>query len=161
MWEQLKRHDDWLMAAAVLLLYFLLVGAAPQVFAEGETALFSQQVSSAAAENPFEGSTNMRVYWEALEIVGETPLDSLTDSQKTQLTALGITEEQLPEFLENLQIFLEEEITPSDGQDPSASRRDLFVLGACFVLIPLLLAAVVFLFVWFGRRGRFRTGKDG
>ncbi|MGI5856700.1 MAG: hypothetical protein ACOX64_09605 [Candidatus Merdivicinus sp.] len=161
MWEQLKHHAGWLMAAVVLLFYFLLVGAAPQVSAEGRTVLFAQQVSSAASENPFEGSTNMRVYWEALEIVGETPLDSLTDAQKVQLTALGIPEEQLPEFLDNLQVFLAEELEPSDAEDAAAPHQDLLVLGVCLVLIPILLAAAVFLLVWFGRCGRFRVGKDG
>ena len=66
----LKRFG-WIFAiGTALLCFFFFVGA-------GDPSISgAQQVSSEAGENPFEGSTSMRVYWEALEIVGDTPADS-------------------------------------------------------------------------------------
>ena len=79
----LKRFG-WIFAiGTALLCFFFFVGA-------GDPSISgAQQVSSEAGENPFEGSTSMRVYWEALEIVGDTPADQLSDGQKEQLEALG------------------------------------------------------------------------
>ena len=87
----------------------------------------------------------------------DTPLDRLTDRQQEELAALGVSQEELPEFLENLRTFLDEEdVDPSSGQTPSP-RRNLLFLGGCVLLILILLGAAAGLLVWFGKR--FRAGK--
>lgn len=144
----LKRFGRIFAIGTALLCFFFFVGA-------GDPSISgAQQVSSEAGENPFEGSTSMRVYWEALEIVGDTPADQLSDGQKEQLEALGVQEDQLPEFLENLQVFLSEEDVNS-GKKPLRPLRDLIGLSCGMSGLLLVLAGGAFI----GFR-RFRQGKS-
>ena len=133
----LKRFG-WIFAiGTALLCFFFFVGA-------GDPSISgAQQVSSETGENPFEGSTSMRVYWEALEIVGDTPADQLSDGQKEQLEALGVQEDQLPE----------EDV--NSGKKPLRPLRDLIGLGCGMSGLLLVLAGGAFI----GFR-RFRQGKS-
>ena len=84
-------------------------------------------------------------------------ISDCVNRQQEELAALGVSQEELPEFLENLRTFLDEEnVDPSSGQTPSP-RRNLLFLGGCVLLILILLGAAAGLLVWFGKR--FRAGK--
>lgn len=149
-----NEHAVWLAGLLAVVFFALLLGAGED---SSQTASSLSQPVSASEDNPFQDGPSMRVYWEALEIIGDTPLDRLTDRQKDQLTALGISQDELPEFIENLRTFLDEEdVDPSSGQAPSP-RRNLLFLGGCVLLILILLGAAAGLLVWFGKR--FRAGK--
>ena len=73
---------------------------------------------------------------------------------REQLEALGVQEDQLPEFLENLQVFLSEEDVNS-GKKPLRPLRDLIGLGCGMSGLLLVLAGGAFI----GFR-RFRQGKS-
>ncbi len=150
-----NEHGVWLAGVLAAVFFALLLGAGAD---SAQNAPSLSQPVSAAEDNPFREGPSMRVYWEALDIVGDTPLDQLTDQQKEQLTALGISADELPEFLENLRAFLAEDANPSSGQAISPRRSALF-LGSWLLLISILFGAAVALLVWFGKR--FRSGKRG
>lgn len=139
-----NEHAVWLAGLLAVAFFVLLLGAGADSV---QSAPSLSQPVSASEDNPFQDGPSMRVYWEALDIIGDTPLDRLTDRQQ----------EELPEFLENLRTFLDEEnVDPSSGQTPSP-RRNLLFLGGCVLLILILLGAAAGLLVWFGKR--FRAGK--
>lgn len=149
-----NEHAVWLAGLLAVAFFVLLLGAGADSV---QSAPSLSQPVSASEDNPFQDGPSMRVYWEALDIIGDTPLDRLTDRQQEELAALGVSQEELPEFLENLRTFLDEEdVDPSSGQTPSP-RRNLLFLGGCVLLIPILLGAAAGLLVWFGKR--FRAGK--
>lgn len=148
----LNRWSGWLGILAALLCCFLLVGAG----IDGQLSSdFSLESSQSESENPFEGAADMRVYREALEIIGSTSLDDLSDAQKVQLAALGIPEEQLPEFLSNLEIYLSQSNESTEGYEPVNSWWDTGWIGFV-IMVPVLLAVVIFLLIWFGKRNHPR-----
>ena len=146
-----NRWNCWLgMLAAVICCFFFLGSGLEAPAAMG----LSLESSQEASENPFGEGMDMRVYWEALEIVGDTALDDLSDAQKVQLVALGIPEDQLPEFLENLESYLTAQEDGTVQESQPGTEKELIFLGVCAVLPLLLLGTAIFLLIWFSRRGR-------
>ncbi len=150
--QLLNRWNSWLGILAALLCCFLLVGGGMEAQLSSELSTESSQSES---ENPFEGAADMRVYREALEIIGSTSLDDLSDAQKVQLAALGIPEEQLPEFLSNLETYLSQSNESTEGYEPVNSWWDTGWIGFV-IMVPVLLAVVIFLLIWFGKRNHPR-----
>lgn len=120
-----------------MMLLFCL--GAETIFAVGNTAMAveTQPASESEESYPFGEMPDMKLLMQALDVIGDTPLDSLSEQQLNELNQLGFDQQTLKQNADLLDQLIDNQ--PLDGQQLSDDQPDSWIFWIGFGGAGLLL----------------------